>query len=362
VYVSLKDVAARAGVSFQTASKVLNNDPGVAVSEATRERILESARILGYVPNALARGLVSQTSLTIGVLADDFADTALAQFVMAAHKWASGRGQAMLTVNVRPDVDPAAAVRVLREHRVGGILVVAPSLENDPRLGKSLRGSLPTVSLNHIHGGGIPLVGSDHRVTGALAADHLLGLGHRRIATVTGPRDRRVVVSRLAGFRERLQSSGHRFSSRLVAEGDWTAEGGYAAAHHLLDIDPTFTPIFVHSDSMAVGVLRALHERGVDVPGDCSLIGCDDLPPSAYLVPPLTTVHVPFRETGERAAALLMDRIKGEKVRPRQLLPTHLVVRASTCPPRTERLRSRRDASPTVRTQSPSMNNARPVS
>jgi LacI family transcriptional regulator len=332
VYVSLKDVATRAGVSFQTASKVLNHQRGV-VSEATRERILDAARELGYVPNALARGLVNQSSLTMGVLADEFADTALAQFVTAAHRWAGAHGQAALTVNVEPGADPATPIRILHEHRVGGILVVAPSLEADPRLWPALRTSLPAVSLNHVPGGGVPLVGSDHSETGALAAGHLVELGHRDIGTVIGPRGRRVVTSRLKGFRARLQQSGVPLPARRVVEADWTAEGGYTGACALLDADPDVTAIFVHNDGMAVGVLRALAERGRRVPDACSLVGCDDLPFAAFLNPPLTTVHVPFTETGERAADLLMRSMRGEKIPRVELLPTHLVVRDSTCPP-----------------------------
>jgi LacI family transcriptional regulator len=169
VYVSLRDVAARSGVSFQTASKVLNGRSGV-VSAQTRERILDAARELGYVPNALARGLVRKTSLTVGVLSGDFSDQALSQFVLAAQRTVSAQGHAALIGNVRASGDVELAVRKLREYRVDGILVMAPTLEDDPRIGRLLRGSLPVVSIHHIPGGGVPVIGSDHTVTGTLAA------------------------------------------------------------------------------------------------------------------------------------------------------------------------------------------------
>jgi LacI family transcriptional regulator len=334
MYVSLKDVAGRAGVSFQTASKVLNGHPGV-VSDRTRGRILKAAKDIGYVPNALARGLVRQTSLTVGVLIDDVTDPALSQFILAAERTASLQGHAVHIVAVEPGMDPALAVRKMQEHRVGGILVITPRLEEDPRLGVALRGPLPAVSVNHVHGGGIPLVGSDHADTGTIAAEHLLELGHDRFATVTGPRGRRVVRSRHQGFRNRLQMVGLRLPPRLVAEADWTLTGAFAAANTLLDSGSSFTALFVHNDVMSVGVLHALRSRGIRVPEECSIVSCDDLDLAPFLAPPLTTVHVPFQETGEQATLLLLRLIKGDAVPYRLFLPTHLAVRESTsAPPR----------------------------
>lgn len=334
MYVSLKDVAASSGVSFQTASKVLNGRPGVG-SPATRERIAAVARELGYVPNALARGLVRQASVTIGFLVDGIADQALSQFVVAAQGVAGTEGHASLIVGAQPGGDPALAVRKLREHRVGGIIVLAPSLEEDDRLGEALRRSPPVVSLNHVHGGGVPVVGSDHTETGVLAAQHLLSLGHRRIAAITGLRGRRVVQSRHRGFRTALLAAGVRQPASLVVSADWTSGGGFVAANRLLEVDPSITAFFVHSDVMALGVLRALHEQGLRVPQDCSVVSCDDLPLASYVIPSLTSVHVPFDETGDHAARLLLQLIRGEATPRQVLLPTHLVVRQSTAPVRT---------------------------
>ncbi len=332
MYVSLRDVAARSGVSFQTASKVLNGRAGV-VSADTRERILRAAGELGYVPNAIARGLVRRSSLTVGVLAEDFTDLAVSQFVRAAQHTAVGRGHAALISNVHANIGAAGAVRKLLEHRVDGILVAAPSLENDPELGKALRGTLPAVSINHIHGGGVPTIGSNHSLTAALAVAHLLALGHERIGTVTGPRARRVVQSRMRGLRSALREARRSLPPRRVVEADWTHAGGYQGTLRLLDADPDVTAVFVHNDVMAIGALKAMHERGRRVPADCSLVSCDDLPLAAYLVPALTTVRVPFAETGELAATLLLRRIGGEPIDDRNLVPVELIVRDSTAPP-----------------------------
>ncbi|GAA4672238.1 LacI family DNA-binding transcriptional regulator [Phytohabitans rumicis] len=332
MYVSLRDVAARSGVSFQTASKVLNGRH-VVVAASTRERILTAAGELGYIPNAMARGLVSRTSVTVGVLADDLSDLAVSQFVLAAQRAAAGHGHTALISSVHARADAVLALRKLLEHRVDGILVAAPSVEDDPKIGEALRRSpLPAVSINRIHGGGVPLVGSDHAVTGTLAAEHLLGLGHRLIGTVTGPRDRQVVQSRMRGFRSALREAGESLPARRVVEADWTHAGGYEAMHRLLDAAPEITAVFVHNDTMAVGARRALAERGRRVPDDCSLIGCDDLSFAAFLVPELTTVRVPFQETGEWAAKLLLDRLRGGQIPGRNLLPVELIVRASTSP------------------------------
>jgi len=333
VYVSLKNVAARAGVSFQTASKVLNGGREGVVSASTRERILRAAAELGYVPNAMARGLVRQASVTVGVVADDFSDLAVSQFVLAAQRAAASRGHAALISSVHADVDAGLAVRKLLEYRVDGILVAAPSLEDDPALGAALRGPVPVVSINRINGAVVPTIGSDHAVTGTLAAEHLLNLGHRRIGTVTGTRTRRVVRARMRGFETALRAAGEPLLEQRVAEADWTFAGGHAATHRLLDADPTVTAVFVHNDTMAMGALKAMHERGLRLPADCSVVGCDDLSFAGYLVPPLTTVRIPFQETGERAATLLVDRIGGKEIPERDLLPVELIVRESTSPP-----------------------------
>ena len=339
MYASLKDVAARAGVSFQTTSKVLNGDHSV-VATGTLERILAAADEVGYVPNALARGLVRQASSTIGVLVDDVADPALSQLVRAAERAAAAQRHAAFIGAAGHGGDPTPAIRTMQEHRVGGILVVAPSLESDPRLGAALRGRLPAVSVNHVHGGGLPVVTSDHSTTGELAAQHLVGLGHREIATVTGPRARRVVRSRHQAFRNCLREAGAPLPARCVAEADWTPAGAYAAAERLLNAGPSVGAIFVHSDVMTLGVLRALRDRGIRVPDDCSVVSCDDVYLAPFASPPLTTIHVPFEQTGERAVGLLLQRMRGETIPEHEFLPTHLVVRSSTAAPAREPPRS----------------------
>jgi LacI family transcriptional regulator len=326
---SLRDVASKSGVSFQTAGKVLNGKG--SVSEATRKRILRAARDLNYVPNAVARGLVTQKTFTIGIVASGLADAELARFVIGAEREARRRGHAVLIGNVdRECTDAERYLRMLLERRVDGILTAAPQMEHDGCAGELLRGPTPAVSIHRVPGRGISLVGSDHRQTGLLATRHLLDLGHLRIATVTGSEDRQVTAHRLEGYEKALAEKGIPFDPSLVESGDWDADGAYEATLRLLDRAPDVTAFFAQNDVMALGVLSALREKGLAVPEDRAVVGCDDIPLAAHAAPPLTTVHVPFCETGRTAVRLLLDTIAGEVEEPKRvLLPVELVVRES---------------------------------
>ena len=261
-YVSIKEVAARAGVSFQTASKVLNGGD-VRVSGETEERILAAAAELGYRPNTIARSLVQRATATIGLVASDATDVAIAQASVAAEQAARKNGHSVLVGHLAAGgADGADIVRTLIERRVDGIIAAAPEVEEDTEVADLLRRYVPSVSLQAVPGGGVPLVGSNHRETGRLAATHLLGLGHTSIGTVTGTFRRRVTRSRLHGYEDALRDAGLEPSEDLVAEGDWTPQGGAVATRLLLERSPGLTAIFVHSDVMAIGVLSALWQAG----------------------------------------------------------------------------------------------------
>lgn len=332
-HVSLKDIAARAGVSFQTVSKVLKGKG--SVSAETRAWILEVANELGYVPNALARSLVNQHTATIGIVAADFNDYVLAQFVVGAEREARRQDQCTIIGSIdRDGSDYERYIHLLMERRVDGMLLAAPQIEQSAQVGELLRGQLPVVSIHRIAGARISRVGSDHSQTGFLATQHLLELGHRRIGTVTGPEARIVTQSRLHGYQRALEAADIPYDPRLVEEGNWEVEGGYEAAQRLLKRAPDITALFVQNDTMAIGVLSALHGLGRHVPQDCSVVGCDDIPLAAYTIPPLTTVHIPFYETGEAAVRLLLDLIANQREETQRiLLPVSLVKRQSSSPP-----------------------------
>ncbi len=328
-HVSVKDVAARSGVSFQTTSKVLNGKGSVSV--LTRARILRAASDLGYVPNLQARSLVMKSTRAVGLIASDFNDPNLSRFIVGAEREARRQGYAVVITGIEPEGSAGEyALPAMMERRVDGILLAAPQIEEDLGAAKVLRGTVPAVSLHEVAGGGVATVDSDHELTGVLATRHLIDRGHRVIATVTGTPGR-VTESRLRGYRKSLEDAGVAFDAELVDEGRWQVDGAMSAAMRLLQRRSDVTAIFAQNDVMAIGVLNALARLGRRVPDDCAVAGCDDIDMAAYTAPPLTTVHVPFYELGKEAMRLLLNMIgDGSVAQRRVLLPVHLVIRAST--------------------------------
>jgi LacI family transcriptional regulator len=329
-YPSLKEVAARAGVSFQTASKFLNGGE-VRVSPETAERITAAARELGYSPNSIARSLVQRASSTIGIVAGDLTDVALSQFILGAERAARELGYSVLVGALGQDQDAGpGVVRTLIERRVDGVITAAPQLEEDSAVAELLRRYVPAVSLHHVPGAGVPTVGSNHREVGRLSTEHLLNLGHRHVGTVTGPFRRLVVRSRVRGYEEALREASIEPNEDTVVEGDWTPAGAAAATRLLLERHPELTAIFVQNDVMAIGVYSAVTATGRAIPDDVAVVSCDDTLFAPFMTPPLTSVHIPFAETGARAVELLVSRINGGEVtNETSLLPVELVVRES---------------------------------
>jgi LacI family transcriptional regulator len=329
-YVSIKEVAATAGVSFQTASKVLNGG-SVRVSQETAARIVAVAESLGYRPNTIARSLVQQATGTLGLIASDATDVAISQFSVAVEREARRLGYAVLVGHLSAEGDDGAdVVRMLIERRVDGVIAAAPQVEEDPEVADLLRAYVPAVSLHHVPGGQVPVIGSNQGETGRLATEHLISHGHRRIGTVTGPFRRRVVRSRLRGYEAALRAADLEPDEDLVVEADWTPGGAAAATHLLLTRVPETTAIFVHNDAMAIGVLSAVARTGRRAGTDVAVVSCDDMPFAEYLTPSLSTVRVPLAETGARAVELLRQSITGTSVTTEPLLlPVELIVRDS---------------------------------
>ena len=329
-YVSIKEVAATAGVSFQTASKVLNGG-SVRVSQETAARIVAVAESLGYRPNTIARSLVQQATGTLGLIASDATDVAISQFSVAVEREARRLGYAVLVGHLSAEGDDGAdVVRMLIERRVDGVIAAAPQVEEDPEVADLLRAYVPAVSLHHVPGGQVPVIGSNQGETGRLATEHLISHGHRRIGTVTGPFRRRVVRSRLRGYEAALRVADLEPDEDLVVEADWTPGGAAAATRLLLTRVPETTAIFVHNDAMAIGVLSAVARTGRRVGVDVAVVSCDDMPFAEYLTPSLSTVRVPLAETGARAVELLRQSITGTSVTTEPLLlPVELIVRDS---------------------------------
>jgi LacI family transcriptional regulator, repressor for deo operon, udp, cdd, tsx, nupC, and nupG len=328
---TIRDVATRAGVSHQTVSRVINRNPSVA--EPTRTRVVAAIRELGYVPSPMARGLISNRTHSLGVVADDISDGFFARVVAGAEAEARRRGYYLMIGSVEPDDDQRGYLRLLLERRVEGLILARPSVPlSADDLVHARRAGVPIVSVASAQLPGLPIVDVDNVQGGYAATAHLVTCGHREIATVVGPREFPSSAARFEGYRRALAEAQVPDDPGLVEHAaDWGLESGRAAAARLIERGESFTALFAHSDLIALGAIRQLREAGKRVPEHVSVVGYDDLPVAAYVDPPLTTVHQPMDEVGALAAALVLDQLAGRDTdsSATHLLPAELVVRGS---------------------------------
>jgi DNA-binding LacI/PurR family transcriptional regulator len=308
---TIRDVAVRAGVSHQTVSRVINDSP--RVTKATRERVLTAIRDLSYVPSPMARGLISNQTRSIGVVADDISDHFFARVVAGAEAEARRRGYYLMIGSVEPDDDEAGYLRLMLERRVEGLILARPSVPLPQADLRAARGAgVPLVAVGSTGLQDVPVVDVDNRQGGYDATRFLLEQGHRRIATIVGPAGWPSAAARFDGYRQALREVGLAEDPELVEHASgWGLESGQAAAAGLLERDLDFTAVFAHSDLIALGAIRELRDAGLRVPDDVSVVGYDDLPVAGYVEPALTTVHQPMREVGAWAAALVLDELAG---------------------------------------------------
>jgi DNA-binding LacI/PurR family transcriptional regulator len=327
---TIRDVANHAGVSHQTVSRVINGNPNVSVP--TREKVLATIGELGYVPSPMARGLISNRTHSIGIVADDISDQFFARVVAGAERAARARGYYLMIGSVEPEDDERGYLRLMLERRVEGLLLARPSVPLQlSDFTPLVQAGVPIVSVGASRVTGI-VVDVDNRQGGYDATRHLLEHGHRSIATIVGPADWPSSAARLEGYRKALDEAGIRYDSSLVVQADsWGLESGRGAAARLCDGGASFTALFAHSDLTALGAIRQLRLSGRRIPQDVSVVGYDDLPVAAYVDPPLTTVHQPMEEVGALAASLLLDQLTegAGGVGDDRLLPAELVSRQS---------------------------------
>lgn len=327
------DVAARAGVSRTTVSFVLNDRANTGIAEETRERVLQAAADLGYHAHGAARALAGGLSMTIGLVLlqtqdQVAADALLAETLLGIGDEARADGYRVLVEAVSPEGPRYSDI--VRSRRVDGLIVSGPRAD-DEELRGIVRDGFPVILQGSLPGLPAPSVDVDNRTGAASAVGHLVDLGHRRIGLITNaPLDYTAADDRLAGYRDALRAGGIEPDERFIAEGAFDAASGYAAARDLLRRAPGLTAVFVASDIVAFGALRALREAGRRVPDDVSVVGFDDVPLARHFDPPLTTVRLPARGLGAAAGRALIDRLAGRPVTNRTLLPTELVVREST--------------------------------
>ncbi|MDT7845852.1 LacI family DNA-binding transcriptional regulator [Streptomyces justiciae] len=330
--VSMADVARLAGVSSQTVSRVSNGHPGVV--DATREQVLAAMRELGYRPNSAARALRYGQFNTIGVILFDLASTGNSRTVeaIATHAAAEGYAITLIPIDVPTQDNVLGAFTRMGELAVDAVIVIM-----EVRLLDAGTVQLPpgahVVVVDSDAGDRYSVVDTDQADGTGKAVRHLLDLGHRTVWHLTGPAESFAGQRRTQAWRAVLEEAGCPVPAPL--HGDWSAESGYAAGLALAE-EPDCTAVFAANDQMALGLLRAFQERGLAVPGDISVVGFDDIPDAAYFVPPLTTVHQDFAEVGHRCVqkALQQIRTPGAALPGRDLVPTRLVLRSSTAPPR----------------------------
>jgi len=327
VTVTIRDIASDAGVSVATVSRALSGNG--RVGEGTRERIAEAVERLGYQPNDLARSLHGGATGTIAVLVPDITNPFFPELVAGIQAVANERENLLLLCQTGED--PATAVRELRHlrrKRVDGVVLVG-GLVPDDALAGAVEG-LPLVTVDRDTGlSGRWSVRADHRAGGRIATEHLVELGHERIAHVAGPEHLSVAQERLGGYRESLEASGLEADEALVVHGDFGEAGGHEALRTLLRRRREFSAVFCCNDLAAVGALHALDEAGFRVPDDVSLVGFDDIHLAGYLRPALTTVRQPIHDLGRRAATLLLEHaVPGEAER-HEVLEVSLVRRDS---------------------------------
>jgi DNA-binding LacI/PurR family transcriptional regulator len=325
----MADVARVAGVSAQTVSRTLAGHPHVRA--ATRARVLAAVEQLGYRRNNAARMLSSGRSRTLGVVTLQTAYYSRAALTLGVEQAAQQAGYAVSTATTA-SLDTAgieAALQRLADQHVEGVILAVPLIHVSRRI-ERLTGAVPTVAVDGSRTPATEVVAVDQTLAARLATRHLLDLGHETVWHVAGPREWLDAAGRTRGWREELRAEGRTAPPEL--EGDWSPASGYRNGLVLGRI-PDVTAVFVASDEMAFGVIRALHELGRRVPRDISVVGVDDIALAEYCSPSLTTVAQPFAQMGALAVAHLMRHIAAPAAAPEPAtVEPSLVVRASTGP------------------------------
>ncbi len=333
---NIRDVARLAGVSHQTVSRALNDSPNLRAG--TRDRVLSAIEQLGYRPNQAARALSSKRSRLIGVLSTQTGHYGPSKSVQAIETAGRDAGYQLTVSNIAAEDGDAirAGLDALVVQRVEAIVVVAPQVRTVEAI-RELSIDVPFVTLeatglDQVHGLSVDQVGGAR-----LAVRHLVGLGHARIAHVSGPLDWVEARARVAGYEAELAASG--LEALQVLEADWTAEAGFRLGLELLggvagDADRRPTAVFAANDQLALGLLHAASTLGLVVPRDLSVVGFDDMPEAAHFQPPLTTVRQDFTEIGRRAMARIVAALTGQDAAADDLIHPELIVRESTAAPR----------------------------
>ena len=331
---SIKDIARLAHVSHPTVSRALQNSP--LVNPKTAEKIRRIAEQAGYRPSAVARGLVTRRTRTIGLVVTTVADPFISEVFSGIEQEAHQRGYCVFLAesNADPQREKEMA-SAFAERRVDGIIVTSSRVGALylPLLEEMM---VPIVLLNDQHPGAfVHSVMIRNREGSRAAANHLIGLGHRRIAYIGDQSGYQSDEERCAGYREALEAAGIGFNAELVVSGDGKPEGGQRAMSQLLELANPPTAVFCYNDMTALGAMQAIRQRGLSIPEDISVVGFDDLFFASYTQPPLTTVRQPMRRMGQLAMESLFKMMSGIESEICIKVDAELIVRESTAKART---------------------------
>ena len=328
--VTIVEVAAEAGVSFGTVSRVINND--VHVKPETRERVLATMRRLNFVANRQARSLAGGKSNTIGVLVPDLGTGYIGEIMRGIDDELGMAGyDLVLYTTHRAANKEAEYVSNLARGMVDGLLIVLP--RNPEDFTESLiEQRYPFVLIDHQGTGKMcPTVSAANWQGGFNAVEYLIQLGHRRIGLITGALDLGSAVGRMDGYKMALRANHIPLDPELIYEGTFHQPDGYDGAKKLLELSDPPTAIFAENDTMAMAAMDAVREKGLRVPDDVSIIGFDDIPQASLIRPALTTVRQPLEQMGRIATQMTLELIQSPEATRRQIeLPAELVIRAST--------------------------------
>jgi DNA-binding LacI/PurR family transcriptional regulator len=330
-----RDVAERAGVSRTTVSLVLNNVQGVQISEETRQRVIESALALNYVPNAAAQALASRRAQIIGLIltrnphhiaSDAFLNQILDGLIAAVHTYSL---RLMIDI-VEPEHQKKAYLDLVRAKRIDGLILSGPRFDDQALLALE-SDRFPTVLMGQLPDSDFYSVDIDNFSAAERAVDHLIGLNHKKIACITNAHPSYTAAAeRLRGYRQAMSSNGLPYDEQLVRYGDFDPESGYHRMHDLLEHEQHISAVFVASDVVAVGAKAAIRQHGLNIPQDIAMVGFDDVPLARYLDPPLTTVRLPASELAAKASQTLIEIIQGSPPAEKQvLLDSELIIRRS---------------------------------
>lgn len=329
---TLEDIARRSGSSRSTVSRVINGDPNV--SDATREKIMKVIREVNFQPNLAARGLAVGRVNVVGLVipmgvSAIFTDPFFPLLIQGVSSGCNAHDFSVMLWLAEPEYERRMISKMMYNGLVDGV-IVSSMLMDDPIVKALAESELPFVLIGrHPTNDAISFVDLDNCKSAYKAVLYLLNMGRKRVATISGPRNMIVGQDRLQGYKDALAQEQISLDARLMAEGDFTEEGGYSAMLSLLSAKPD--AVFVASDSMAMGAMRAILENGLRIPQDVAVIGFDDIASSCRAVPTLSTVRQPIHEMGVKAAETIIGIILNPDCEPKKIvLETDLILREST--------------------------------